>query len=150
MQLLAVLIHPPPQGDIEGMGKLDRPPRSCLGPNQCASVRKGDTGRGNVLSALLGDTQRATPTSCSSLWISWMREPTHWRMSLSACLDTDPTWSIFITPVEPSVTLDVAGKPEFLIETWSCLLCSDLAAGPLSICGLYRDRSWATAKWRAI
>ena len=77
MQLLAVLIQPPPRRDLEGLRKLDRPPGSHLGLNQCAFVRKGDTGRGgDVLSALLGDTQGATLTNPSSLGISWMRELT--------------------------------------------------------------------------
>ena len=44
MQLLAVLIQPQPRGDLEGLRKLGRPPRRRLGLNQCASVRKGDTG----------------------------------------------------------------------------------------------------------
>ena len=65
MQLLAVLIHLPPRGDPEGLRRLDRPPRRCLGLNQCALVRKGGTGRGNVLSTLLRDTRGATPTSPS-------------------------------------------------------------------------------------
>ena len=46
MRLLAVLIHSLPQGDLEGLRKLGRPPRCCLGLNQCAFVRKGDTGGG--------------------------------------------------------------------------------------------------------
>ena len=54
MQLLAVLIQPPTRGDLEGLRKLDRPPRSLLGTNQYAFIRKGDTGRGNVLITLLG------------------------------------------------------------------------------------------------
>ena len=58
MQLLAVLIQPPTRGDLEGLRKLDRPPRSLLGTNQYAFIRKGDSGRGNVLITLLGDTQR--------------------------------------------------------------------------------------------
>ena len=41
MQLLAVLIHPPPRRDLGGPRKLDRAPRSHLEPNQCAFVRKG-------------------------------------------------------------------------------------------------------------
>jgi len=43
MQLLAVLTHPQPRRDLEGLRKLGRPPRRHLGLNQCASVRKGDT-----------------------------------------------------------------------------------------------------------
>ena len=57
MQLLAVLIHSPPQGDLEGLRRLDRPPRRCLGLNQCAFVRKRGTGQKNVLSALLWDVE---------------------------------------------------------------------------------------------
>ena len=67
MQLLAVLIQPQPRGDLEGLRRLSRPPRHHLGLNQCAFVRKGDTGRGDVLRALLGDTQGVTPTNPSSL-----------------------------------------------------------------------------------
>ena len=43
-------------------------------------VIKEGTGSRNVLSTLLGDAREATPTSPSSLWISWMREPTHRTM----------------------------------------------------------------------
>ena len=39
--LLAVLIHPPLRGELERLRKLDRPPRSCLGLNQCAFYHKG-------------------------------------------------------------------------------------------------------------
>ena len=67
MQLLAVLIHSPLQGDLEGLRRPDRPPRRCLGLNQCVFVRKGGTARGNVLSTLLRDTQGAALTSPSSL-----------------------------------------------------------------------------------
>ena len=49
MQLLAVLIHSPPQGDLEGLRRLDRPPRRCLGLNQCAFVRKGGHCKGECL-----------------------------------------------------------------------------------------------------
>ena len=67
MQLLAVLIHSPLQGDLEGLRRPDRPPRRCLGLNQCVFVRKGGTGRGAVLSILLWDARGVTLTGPSSL-----------------------------------------------------------------------------------
>ena len=41
MQLLAVLINPPPQGDLEGLGKLDRPPRSAWARTNVLLSEKG-------------------------------------------------------------------------------------------------------------
>ena len=61
MQLLAVLIQPPPRRDLEGLRKLDRPPGGHLGLNQCAFVRKGDTGRGGCLECPPAGHPRGNP-----------------------------------------------------------------------------------------
>ena len=69
-QILTAVIHPPPRGDPAGPRWLDRPPRSLLGLNQCAFVRKEGTGQKNVLSALLWDVEgqpRPAPVPCKCL-----------------------------------------------------------------------------------
>lgn len=37
-QFLAALIHPPPREHPGGLSRQDRPPKSCLGQNHCASL----------------------------------------------------------------------------------------------------------------
>ena len=68
----------------------------------------------------------------SQFFVSWMREPTHWLMGPSTCLPIDPTWSILIIPVEPWVTIDVAGKTEFLVDTGAACCALTWLASPLS------------------
>ena len=45
-ELLAALTHPPPWGDPRGLRRLDRLPRSFLGPDQGTFCQKEVTGRG--------------------------------------------------------------------------------------------------------
>ena len=90
-------------------------------------ARKEDTGRGNVLRALLWDAHGATPTGPSSLQIFWMRD---------SCTLTngvpDPTLSILITPAEPQVILDVEGRKQFLVDAGATHFVLNSPDGSLS------------------
>ena len=79
-----------------------------------------------------------------------MREPTHWRMG-PECLPIYRSYLIhFHYPIGALCHLWCSRKTEFLVDTGAAFSALTWPAGPLSICGLYCDRSWWTAKWRAI
>ena len=52
--------------------------------------------------------------------------------------------------MEPWVTIDVAGKTEFLVDTGAVCCTLTWTASPLSTCELYCDRSQWTVEGRAI
>ena len=85
---------------------VEKPPR----PKSVGLLSKGGAlGRGNVPSALLWEARRTILTGSSSSQICQI--PTHEWMKCPP----NPTQSILITPTEPQVTLDVAGRRmEFL------------------------------------
>ena len=57
--------------------------------------------------------------------------------------------TILRTPAEPQVTLDVAGRTEFLTDTWAPALY-DLTSRPPLWPWLYCDGSWWTAKGKMV
>ena len=71
-------------------------------------------------------------------------------MGLSAFPAPDPTQSILITPLEPRITLDVAGRrTEFLVDTGAASPVLTLLASFFSNHDC-TDRSWGTAKDKGI
>ena len=66
-QILTAVIHPPPRGDPAGPRWLDRPPRSLLGLNQCAFVRKGGHCKGECPEQSPVGQPQIAPVPCGSL-----------------------------------------------------------------------------------
>ena len=127
--LLAVLIHPPPRGELERLRKLDRPPRSCLGLNQCAFYHKGGHWKWEYPQRPTGGRWRGNPDQ-PQFFVNKLDERAHIlnNVARGPTLAMDPTRSTLIIPAEPWVTLDVAGKTEFPVDTGAA--CSALTRQP--------------------
>ena len=132
-QLLATLDSPTtsrgPWRDEEAGQTTKKPP----GPKPVCLLSEGEHWKGECPERPPVGPRGANPTGPSSLRISQMRDSRTLTDGLSACPAPDPTPSILISPVEPRVTLHVAGRrTEFLVDTGAACSVLTWPAGPFS------------------
>ena len=146
MQFLAVLIHPPPRGDPEGLDRPEKPP----GPEPMCFCQKEGRWQGESPERPLGGLPRGNPGQ-PPFFVKELDDSAHTLTDGPECLPGYRSHLIdFHYPAEPWVTLGVAGETELLVDTGPACSALTWPAGPLSTRGLYRVRSWWSAKRRAV